>query len=100
MLNDAVVSSYPGLLGPSELIREMRYMLPGLAGFDWERLESSMSVVPLARLQAFQVDAALRGRRLEVQGPEWASQLQRASLLASFGRQRATGDSKRGLAPC
>jgi len=99
VLNDTVLKSYPGLLDGPELAREARQMLPDIDSFDWDDLGRRLSKVPLARLQAYWVDAALRGRDTEVQGPEWSAQRHRASLLASFGKQRATSDSKRGLAP-
>ena len=99
-LQPGLIASIPGVLNAKQIIADMQLMLPGLQAScenQWAALAADLAKQPLDALQAYWADQWLQQQPVHEQGPQWRSQRQRACQLASFGVQRSSGDSKRGL---
>ena len=91
-----VRSSYPGIYTPSSFVGELA------SHFDEERYSQIRWHIPISEphlidLQTFWVHTQLKGLVPHSQGPDWCSLRRKAASMAALGRQRASGESNRGL---
>jgi hypothetical protein len=93
------MTNFPGILSADQIVDMMQLQLPEdiVPDAPWPQVRRDMASIPLWRLQLFWAHEYLQGRECMEMPPDWAGQRERAKLNASLGRQRAPGDSKRGL---
>ena len=92
------MDAWPDLSSVSNILDDMQLMLPGIGNDDiWAKAHCSLNKIRLQDLQVYQAFARFQTFEVGDQGPEWSGPRHRASVAAAMGKQRAAGNSLRGL---
>ena len=98
--DDSALRAFPGQRTVDQVADSVRDILsncPGCAEAPWHKVRKRLQGHEIHSLFAFKLFLWHRGLDEATEGPAWLGQRNRALLQAAVGRQRAAGDSKRGL---
>ncbi len=93
------LQNFPGLLSAAQVVVEMR---AHFSGFEldqglWQQVQDRLQACDIVLIQQYTAWQRLRGGSWDLLGPQPLLGRDRASILASFGRQRFAGDTAKGL---
>ncbi|CAE6920920.1 aspC [Symbiodinium sp. CCMP2592] len=92
--------SLPGQRTVDNVVSDVQAILasfPGCSEAPWSRVRKRLRGHSIHPLFSFKLFLWHRGLNEETEGPSWVGQRNRALLQAAVGKQRAAGDSRKGL---
>ena len=98
--DDSALRAFPGQRSVDQVVDDVRAILadcPGCSEAPWHKVRNRLRGHEIHSLFAFKLFLWHRGLDESTEGPAWLGQRNRALLQAAVGKQRAAGDSKKGL---